>query len=610
MVTFKENIRGYPGYPHMDEEIYIDGKGLDATHPGIQGALKNVIGNSDNILNMIVGTPTITQSTTTLTFTGTAFCNGTFTDFDSVDIAGTAVNDYIFAKADGTLAKSTNMYDVEGSLICKVTSISSGTESYTPLWNKRFIDSGVYKWQISERLSLLSDTTYYPNGHTIDATGKTFTLTATAVNLTGTLDVSGDFAINTNVFTVDSVTGNTNIGGNLTVTGDLDVGTGKLQTINSSDLVKVNAHFKVADTKFTVDYLTGDGVFAGALDVGSDFTVNTNKFVVTSSNGNTAIAGTLDVTGNLTVNTDKFSVDSTTGETNVLGNLKVATNKFTVDSVTGNTVSAGTLTAAGGNLTVSGTTLDMVDTISARYFIAYNKSVSTFSRVKIATGDESFSGKTATIKPYNQLSADRIFTLPDVADSYFVMTGGSQTISGTKTFSTLPISSVTPSSGTQLVTKSYTDSKINRTLSLFINSNLPAGTRWVRSSNGVYEVPLELNTAQTYMELYPPAIKGVDIHLYVDARSSNATAPSTVVTVTVTLYRATGDGSYTIIDSDSVENNYGFSFQEELYADLVVTMPSTININDRFKIIVSKEQDYDMTGREGGARLYSMRIVV
>lgn len=64
-----------------------------------------------------------------------------------------------------------------------------------------------------------------------------------------------------------------------------------------SGVLGVTGDFAVNTNKFTVAALTGNTLVAGTLNVTSDIAINTNKFTVTASSGNTTIAGTLGVTG-------------------------------------------------------------------------------------------------------------------------------------------------------------------------------------------------------------------------------------------------------------------------------------------------------------------------
>lgn len=151
------------------------------------------------------------------------------------------------------------------------------------------------------------------------------------LTVTGTADVSGNFAVATTKFTVAAASGNTVAAGTLSVTGDVAVNTNKFNVVAAS----------------------GNTTMAGTLGVTGDVAVNTNKFNITASSGNTTTAGTLGVTGDLAVNTNKFNVTASSGNTSMAGTLSatgdfaVNTNKFNVTASSGNTTVAGTLGVTG-----------------------------------------------------------------------------------------------------------------------------------------------------------------------------------------------------------------------------------------------------------------------
>jgi hypothetical protein len=65
--------------------------------------------------------------------------------------------------------------------------------------------------------------------------------------------------------------------------------------------LSATGNFAVNTDKFTVTAASGNTVVAGTLGVAGDVAVNTNKFTVAASSGNTAVAGTLAVTGAATL---------------------------------------------------------------------------------------------------------------------------------------------------------------------------------------------------------------------------------------------------------------------------------------------------------------------
>jgi hypothetical protein len=259
------------------------------------------------------------------------------------------------------------------------------------------------------------------------AVGGALTVTG-AATLSSTLGVTGNFAVNTNKFTVAAATGNTVVAGTLAVTG--------ATTLSST--LGVTGDLSVATNKFTVAAATGNTVVAGTLavtgattlsstlsvtgavtlsstlGVTGDFSVATNKFTVAAATGNTAMAGTLAVTGaatlsstlvvtgNFAINTNKFTVAAATGNTGIAGTLAVTgavtlsstlgvtsdfsvnTSKFTVTAATGNTAVAGTLAVTGA------TTLSSTLGVTGDFSIATNKFT-----VAAATGNTAVAGTLA-----------------------------------------------------------------------------------------------------------------------------------------------------------------------------------------------------------------------
>jgi hypothetical protein len=250
----------------------------------------------------------------------------------------------------------------------------------------------------------------------------TGTLSAASGTFSGTLDVTGDFAINTNKFTVQASTGNTLVAGTLGVTGlstlataqVSDLTSGRITYAGTSGRLKDSANLTFDGTLLTVNgnqKITGNLAVDGNITLGgniqigdnvvdtvtvtADFTSDlipqvTNTYNLGSSSyrwkqlfsntldvsgvstltGNTTVGGTLGVTGDFAVNTTKFTVAATTGNTAIAGTLNV-TGHTTFEGVTstgatgtGNLVYSasptftGTLVAA--NITDSGLTAGRV----------------------------------------------------------------------------------------------------------------------------------------------------------------------------------------------------------------------------------------------------------
>lgn len=181
------------------------------------------------------------------------------------------------------------------------------------------------------------------------------TITGTALDINGTGDVSstlnvgGNFSVNTNKFTVNATTGNTTIAGTLGVTGatgidgDFDINTNKFTVTAATGNTLIAGTLGVTGTSTlgNLDCSTLD--VTGAVGIDGNFDVATNKFTVNATTGDTLIAGTLGVTGTTTLGDLDVSTLDVTGAFGVDGNFDVATNKFTVDATTGNTYVSGVL---------------------------------------------------------------------------------------------------------------------------------------------------------------------------------------------------------------------------------------------------------------------------
>lgn len=144
--------------------------------------------------------------------------------------------------------------------------------------------------------------------------------------ITGSLSLGSDLAINTNKFTVAATTGNTTVGGTLSVTGATTLSStlgvtsnatiGGTLGVTGATTLSSTLGVTGAVTLSSTLGVTGNTTIDGTLGVANNFAVNTNKFSVIASSGNTTVAGTLDVSGATTIS-NNASVTGTLGVTGV-----------------------------------------------------------------------------------------------------------------------------------------------------------------------------------------------------------------------------------------------------------------------------------------------------
>lgn len=141
-------------------------------------------------------------------------------------------------------------------------------------------------------------------------TSPTFTGTVNAA----ALNLSGDFAIATSLFTVAAASGNTVIVGTLAVGAATTVAFASATvTLNATtgnpaltfQRAGVQTALVASGAADEIDFLNHLGasmgnVIAGAWSLPGNLAINTNKFTVAASTGNTLVAGTLGVTGAIT----------------------------------------------------------------------------------------------------------------------------------------------------------------------------------------------------------------------------------------------------------------------------------------------------------------------
>ena len=228
------------------------------------------------------------------------------------------------------------------------------------------------------------------------------------VNISNSLGVDGNFDVNTNKFTIDSGSGNTNIAGTLTVNSDLTLN-GSYLTLRANQSQANVLSFEKINTSGTIadgtaygeinwngydgdEYVKGATIFArvhgsaGNNDMPSELVIGltpdgsntTTEYVNIMSNGLMIINGVLNATST------ESSTSSLTGSfvcsggvgisenLNVGGNFKVNTDRFTIDSGSGNTSIAGTLNV-NSDLTLHGSYLTLRANQSQANVLSFEK---------------------------------------------------------------------------------------------------------------------------------------------------------------------------------------------------------------------------------------------
>ena len=198
------------------------------------------------------------------------------------------------------------------------------------------------------------------------------TTTATGIQIGGAIDAvtsitgSGDIAIATDKFTLDSATGNTVFGGNITGGGDLTCGTGTTFQLGSSSSAKLGVGREPLVYNLEVEgsiYSTGSTIIAGngsagkfilqkgAAAISLNFTNNTGTDeAVIDASGQFGLGKSpstkFDVSGN--ANIDGDIVVTTTNPSNNTGGKISARELVLTDPSTGATTTLNAISGGGG----------------------------------------------------------------------------------------------------------------------------------------------------------------------------------------------------------------------------------------------------------------------
>jgi hypothetical protein len=289
--------------------------------------------------------------------------NGTYT------ITGVTTNTFSYAKTASNVTSAavspTGTATVNRSLA--TAQVVSATRTRFGAFSKDATDN---IWKLVSNISTEPTTSIdyaqntYGNGVDIAYdTLKLGSLEAVAnISAAGTLASTGNFAVNTDKFTVAASSGDTlvagtlGVTGNTTLTGDLAVNGGDITTsavtFNLVNGTVTTLNLGQAATTITMGATSGTTTVRNDLAVTGALAVNTNKFNVDKTTGNTTIAGTLGVTGNVTANADLTVTGTTTfnGAVNLNSTSRI-TGRFDVQEMREDISSSASV--SGGVMTIS-----------------------------------------------------------------------------------------------------------------------------------------------------------------------------------------------------------------------------------------------------------------
>ena len=174
----------------------------------------------------------------------------------------------------------------------------------------QFGDSGTYIHQSADGvLDLVSDSEIEINGTTIDMNG--------AVDISGTLESTGNFSVNNNKFNVTAGSGNTNVAGTLTANGDVDCDA----ALNVDGATTLNGNVTLGNAGSDTVTVTGTATFTPSADFDGGFTVAGSQTVDMGANRVTNVATPTASTDATT----KAYVDSVKQALDIKDSVKLAT---------------------------------------------------------------------------------------------------------------------------------------------------------------------------------------------------------------------------------------------------------------------------------------------
>lgn len=227
---------------------------------------------------------------------------------------GTPLTGSTVASTYTSLLKTTDNAALTASL--RTISDGNGNDSALQISSAGVASTGTLAVTGAASLSSLSTSGNITVGGNLVVTGTT-TLSA-GLSVPGTLSCTGNFAVNTNKFTVDATSGNASVLGTLGVTGVTSLSslsTSGAATVGTT--LGVTGNFEVGAAKFTVAAASGNTVVAGTLDV----------------TGNTTLSGDLAVNGNTTIGNASGDSLTVTAGTVAINNLPSKATPIDADTV-------------------------------------------------------------------------------------------------------------------------------------------------------------------------------------------------------------------------------------------------------------------------------------
>ena len=205
----------------------------------------------------------------------------------------------------------------------------------------QFGDSGTYIHQSADGvLDLVSDSEIEINGTTIDMNG--------AVDISGTLESTGNFSVNNNKFNVTAGSGNTNVAGTLTANGDVDCDA----ALNVDGATTLNGNVTLGNAGSDTVSVTGTATFTPSADFDGGFTVAGSQTINMGSNRVQGVATPTATTDAAT----KGYVDSVKQALDIKDSVKLATTANLAAAYNNGSSGVGaTLTMdASGTVTIDG----------------------------------------------------------------------------------------------------------------------------------------------------------------------------------------------------------------------------------------------------------------